>query len=200
MGKRGVAHGGGKIGGAKRIDRHGKENVAHHHGHISAHAGRAVDLAEAFLDQLVESWQAAAALGLVDDVIVDQDEGVEQFQRQARPAEASCPQRPGLRQRCGRNRAAEWGGCVCRGGPRTPSCRGRAARTIPRRRSARCFRWKKRARKVSNNEGASCNSARSWATVGFMRRFFRGAKMTWGKLVENLHSRKCSRTRRGLIA
>ncbi len=87
MGERGIAHGGRKIGRAERIDRHGEKDIAHHHGHIFPDPGRIADLAQPFLDQLVESGQAAAALGLIDDIVMDQDEGVEQFQGQRGPQE-----------------------------------------------------------------------------------------------------------------
>ena len=117
MGQRGVAHGGGEIGGAERIDRHGEEDVAHDDGHVSAHAGRAVDLAQPFLDQLVEGRQAAAALGLVDDVVVDQDEGVEQFEGKRGPQERVVLEGPVSAKDAVGSRAAAAGGCACRAAP-----------------------------------------------------------------------------------
>lgn len=94
MGKRGIAQGGGEVGGAEGVDGHGKENIAHHHGHIAADSGRAIDLAQAFLDELVEGRQASAALGLVDNIVVDQDEGVEQFEGQRGPEQRAVLKRP----------------------------------------------------------------------------------------------------------
>ena len=49
--------------------------------YLAAHARGTVDLAEPFLDQLVEGRQTPPPLRLVDHVVVDQDERMEQLER-----------------------------------------------------------------------------------------------------------------------